>query len=504
MNKELNILILEDVGTDAELMEDELRKEGISFSSKLVESEDDFCRELKEYNPDVILSDYKLPTFNGMSALKLTKEVAPSTPLIIVTGSINEEIAVECMKAGAADYVLKDSLSRLGPTVNAAMEMKKLIEDRRNAEEALRKSEEFNRRIIECSNDCINILDLEGRLLFMNDGGQELLEIDDVNSLLNKSWLEYWEGAEKQLAINALRNALHSNIGTFQGYCPTWKGKPKWWDVVITPMINGEGNVERLLAVSRDITELKNQSAQLMQVERMSTVGTLASGVAHELNNPLMSVLGFTQYCLKHTPDTEKNYDVLRDIEHEATRCVDIVTNLLTFSHMGKEGVEKKQDASCADILERVLKLLSYRIEKERVKITKKYQKGSIDAWVQVNSIQQVFLNIIVNAFDALKTSEKKEIHIEIQYENEITRIVIEDSGSGIPPKNLERIFEPFYTTKEVGSGTGLGLSISKSLVENNNGKLTCESEVGKGTKFIIQLSQTKRELSNEKVRLSN
>jgi DNA-binding NtrC family response regulator len=159
MNKELNILILEDVGTDAELMEDELRKEGISFSSKLVESEDDFCRELKEYNPDVILSDYKLPTFNGMSALKLTKEVAPSTPLIIVTGSINEEIAVECMKAGAADYVLKDSLSRLGPTVNAAMEMKKLIEDRRNAEEALRKSEEFNRRIIECSNDCINILD---------------------------------------------------------------------------------------------------------------------------------------------------------------------------------------------------------------------------------------------------------------------------------------------------------------------------------------------------------
>ena len=91
MNKELNILILEDVATDAELMEDELHKEGISFSSKRVETEDDFCRELKEYNPDVILSDYKLPTFNGMSALKLTKEVSPSTPLIIVTGSINEE-----------------------------------------------------------------------------------------------------------------------------------------------------------------------------------------------------------------------------------------------------------------------------------------------------------------------------------------------------------------------------------------------------------------------------
>jgi len=272
------------------------------------------------------------------------------------------------------------------------------------------------------------------------------------------------------------------------------KGKPKWWNVVVTPISNSEGNVERLLAVAHDITELKNKSAQLMQVERMSTVGTLASGVAHELNNPLMSVLGFTQYCLKHTPDGEKNYDVLKDIEHEAMRCVDIIKNLLTFSHMGKEGVEEKQDASCADILERVLKLLSYRIEKERVIINKNYKKGITDAWIQVNGIQQVFLNIIVNALDALKDSEKKEIHIDIQNEGGITRVIIKDTGSGIPPGNLERIFEPFYTTKEVSKGTGLGLSISKSLVENNNGELICESEVGKETKFIIQLSKTKKE----------
>jgi len=494
MSDELRILILEDVDTDAELMENELRKERISFSSKCVETEDDFCSELKEYNPDVILSDYNLPAFNGMSALKLTKEISPSVPFIIVTGSINEETAVECMKAGAADYVIKEKLSRLGPTVNAALEMKGLIEDRKKAEEALRKSEEFNRRIIESSNDCINILDLEGRLLFMNDGGQELLEIEDINSVLNKSWLEYWEGAEKQLAADALYNALKSNIGTFQGYGPTMKGKPKWWNVVVTPISNSEGNVERLLAVAHDITELKNKSAQLMQVERMSTVGTLASGVAHELNNPLMSVLGFTQYCLKHTPDGEKNYDVLKDIEHEAMRCVDIIKNLLTFSHMGKEGVEEKQDASCADILERVLKLLSYRIEKERVIINKNYKKGITDAWIQVNGIQQVFLNIIVNALDALKDSEKKEIHIDIQNEGGITRVIIKDTGSGIPPGNLERIFEPFYTTKEVSKGTGLGLSISKSLVENNNGELICESEVGKETKFIIQLSKTKKE----------
>ena len=495
MDKELRILILEDVATDAELMEDELRKEINSFSSRRVESEDDFCSKLKEYNPDVILSDYNLPAFNGMSALKLTKEITPTTPFIIVTGSINEETAVECMKAGAADYVLKDKLSHLSKTVNAALEMRALIEDREKAEEALRKSEKFNRQIIESSNDCINMLDLEGRLLFINDKGQELLEIEDINSHLNESWLDYWdENTDRQLAADAIRDAVDRNVGSFQGYCPTMKGKPKWWDVIITPITNIEGKVDRLLAVSRDITELKNKSAKLMQIERMSTVGTLASGVAHELNNPLMSVLGFTQYCLKHTPDSEKNYDVLKDIEHEATRCVDIVKNLLTFSHMGKEGIEEKKEASCADIIERVLKLLSYRIEKERVRFIKNYDKDIIDAFIQVNGMQQVFLNIIVNALDALRESESKEINIDIQHEGDLTKVIIADTGSGIPQKILDRIFEPFYTTKEVGKGTGLGLSISRSIVENNNGLLSCESEEGKGTKFIIQLTKTKEE----------
>lgn len=503
MDKELHILILEDVATDAELMEHELRKEKISFSKKRVETKDDFTKELIDYNPDIILSDYSLPHFDGMSALKLAKDISPAIPFIMVTGSLNEETAVECMKAGAADYVLKDSLSRLGPTVKAALEMKALIADRKKAEEALRESEEFNRRIIECSNDCINILDLKGSLLYMNDGGQELLEIDDINPHLNNSWLEYWQGAEKQLAMEALQNAIKSNVGTFQAYCPTLKGKPKWWDVVITPITNSDGNVERLLAVLHDITEIKNKSAQLMQVERMSTVGTLASGVAHELNNPLMSVLGFTQYCMKHTHQEDKNYAVLQDVEQEAMRCVEIVKNLLTFSHMGKEGIEAKQEASCADIVERVLKLLTYRTEKENVTFIKDYEPGIIDALIQVNGVQQVFLNIIVNALDALKDSDKKEVHIQIQHEGEQTQVIIADSGEGISPKNLERIFEPFFTTKEVGKGTGLGLSISRSIIENNNGILTCESEAGKGTKFTIQLSKTKEELIHEKAHLS-
>lgn len=137
------------------------------------------------------------------------------------------------------------------------------ITSRKKAEEVLRESEEFNRRIIECSNDCINIMDLEGRLLFMNKGSQKLLEIEDVTTVLNESWLDYWEGIDNQSAIAALTKARNGGIGNFQGYCPTMKGIPKWWDVSIVPITSSSGNVEQLLATSRDITESKNAEEAL-------------------------------------------------------------------------------------------------------------------------------------------------------------------------------------------------------------------------------------------------
>lgn len=504
MDKELQILILEDSANDAELMENELRKDNIPFSSKRVETEEEFCKALKDFKPDIILSDYRLPTFDGMSALKLTKEISPLIPFIIITGSINEETAVECMKAGAADYVIKEHLQRLLPTVKAALEMKRLVNDRRNAEEALRMSEEFNRHIIESSNDCIDVLDFEGNLLFINDGGRKLLDVNDITPLLNKSWLNNWEGTEKQLATQALKKAMNGNVGTFQGYFSTPTRIRKWVDVSITPIVDSEGKIERLLSVCRDMTELKNQSIQLMQADRMSIVGTLTSGVAHELNNPLMSVLGFTQYCIKHSTEDDKRYAVLQDIEQEALRCISIVENLLTFSHMGKEGIEEKREVSCADIIERILKLLSFRIERERVKVIKHYSNGVMDARVQVNGIQQVFMNIIVNAMDALKDNDKKEIHINIEHEEGLSRIIIEDTGEGISPDNIGNIFDPFFTTKPVGKGTGLGLSISQSIIEKNDGKLICESEAGKGTKFTIQLTKNKNGVKNEQANISN
>ncbi len=168
MDKELRILILEDSPGDADLMERELRKSHLGFSSKRVETQEDFLQQLAGFAPDIILADYKLPQFDGVTALKLARKITPFTPVIIVTGSLNEEVAVDYMKAGAADYVLKESLTRLGPAVKGTLQKKQIQEEKRRAEDALRRNEQQYRLLVERVADGIGIVQ-KGKFVFIND-----------------------------------------------------------------------------------------------------------------------------------------------------------------------------------------------------------------------------------------------------------------------------------------------------------------------------------------------
>jgi two-component system NtrC family sensor kinase len=202
----------------------------------------------------------------------------------------------------------------------------------------------------------------------------------------------------------------------------------------------------------------------------------------------MMGMLNFAQYCLKHTTEDDPRHPVLQDIERETRRCVDIVRNLTTFSRMGKQGEEEYQKESFATIIDRVVKLLSYRIEKEHVSLTRHVAKGTPKIWMQVNSMQQVLLNLISNALDVLMKSQKKEIHIEVHREGDFVQLTVADSGCGLAPENLEKIYDPFFTTKPVGQGTGLGLTTSRSIIDSHGGDITCESKLGVGTTFKILL----------------
>jgi len=253
-------------------------------------------------------------------------------------------------------------------------------------------------------------------------------------------------------------------------------------------LVKGDIDSKTLWRVMRYAVERRQMQARLVQAEKMSALGTMAAGVAHELLNPMMGMLNFTQYCLKHTAESDPRYPVLQDIERETRRCADIVGNITTFSRTGKQGKEGYQKESFATIIEQVVRLLSYRIEKEHVSLTQDVDENTPGIWMEANSMQQVLLNLISNALDALAESQQKEIHIEVHREDDFIQLTVADSGRGLAPESLEKIYEPFFTTKPIGRGTGLGLATSRSIIESHGGNITCESKLGVGTIFKIIL----------------
>lgn len=235
-------------------------------------------------------------------------------------------------------------------------------------------------------------------------------------------------------------------------------------------------------------TELIETHAQLIQTEKVGALGTMTAGIAHELNNPMMGMLNFTQYCIKHTKNEDKRYAILKDTEREIKRCASIVKNLLTFSRIEKEGEEKLQKMSITTLFERVLRLLAYRIEKENISISQHVDERTPEIMMKVSNLQQVVLNLLGNALDAVRESDKKEIRIGVRPDNGSVQMIVSDSGCGIPSEILPRIFDPFFTTKPTDKGTGLGLSVTRSIIKDHNGEITCKSEVGVGTEFILLL----------------
>ena len=370
--------------------------------------------------------------------------------------------------------------------------------ERKRAEEALRESEEKMRTILDSMPDVVLQLDTNLEIIWANKATHKL-NPHAIGQLCYKALSGRNDECPGCPIVKALKTGeiqrgivhLRSVTGVGESY----------WDDVGVPIKDTRGKITSIVKLAKNVTErkkaekelkklyteLKESQAQLIQSEKMSAVGTLVAGVAHELNNPITAILHFTQYCINHTSEEDRLYTILQDIEKETRYCIDTTQNLLTFSHM-QRGEAIYQKESLNTIFSRVLKLLSYRIEKNNISITKHMGIGIPDILMNVNNMQQVFLNLIDNALDALKESKQKKIDIDILRKDKYVRVTIADSGCGIAPENIDNIFDPFFTTKSVGKGTGLGLSLCHSIIKAHNGEITCESVPGQGTKFKILL----------------
>ncbi|MDD2337080.1 MAG: PAS domain-containing protein, partial [Geobacteraceae bacterium] len=312
--EKLRILINEDMPSDAELLEYEIRKSGFNFISNRVDSREGFLAALEEFCPDLIISDYNLPSFDGMQALALAREISPFIPVIIVTGALNEEIAVECMKAGADDYVLKDNLRRLVPAIGVVMANSKARSERVLAEEQSAASERKMRAVFEHAHDAIFILH-EGIFIDCNPQAEKLFGVARSN-LLNRSLSDFYPKGHKGLAsqdpaAERFRKTLAGEPQNFEWRLQRFDETTFDVDVGLSPIeIDGRLNV---MAILRDITDRKRIEFELRENEKKykdlsQEFNTLLDAIPDPilLQSPSLKIVWANKSAISHfTEDSE-------------------------------------------------------------------------------------------------------------------------------------------------------------------------------------------------------
>jgi PAS domain S-box-containing protein len=259
-----------------------------------------------------------------------------------------------------------------------------------------------------------------------------------------------------------------------------------------SPIFNEEGEVVGTVHITRDITEQKQQNERLMMADRLVSIGELAAGTAHEINNPLTSVIGFSQLLIERDIPDDIRED-LKLIYSEAQRAANVTNNLLTFA---RKHTPVKQPSQINKIIEDVLKLRAYGHKVKGIEVERHLAPDLPEIMVDYFQMQQVFLNIIINAEHSMTEAHNNgTLTITTQKQNSDVSISIADDGTGIPPENLNRIFNPFFTTKEAGKGTGLGLSICHGIVSEHGGKIYAKSRLGKGATVFVELPINGRRL---------
>jgi PAS domain S-box-containing protein len=493
----LRLLLVEDSDDDAELVLRELKRSGFDVAVRRVQTAPSLKAALEE-DWDFVLCDYTMPQLDAPTALRIVRERSVDVPFIVVSGTVGEDTAVEVMRSGANDYLLKGNLTRLGPAITREIREGRARGERRRAERQRQKAEESFRLIIESSPDLI-VVHREGRIVYANPKTLERLGWGDASAI-----------AGQPLSAIVMERDLRTQrppTTTVSDRPPPveqrWKRKDG--SAIAVEAVQGdvvfEGNPATVV-IGRDLTERNQIAAAMIEMDRMAAIGILAAGVGHEINNPLAYVLANLEFVTSELevlvgelpPESYERLEsrivdlsqALADTNHGAQRVRAIVQDLRTFSRGDDETVTL---VDVRQILDSSVRMAAVQI-RQRATIVKTYAEDLPPVLANESRLGQVFLNLVVNAAQALPEGSPTDNRIEMiaRAENGSVLVEIVDTGSGIPEEVLPRIFEPFFTTKPPGQGTGLGLSICHRIVVQLGGAISVTSEIGKGTRFVVRL----------------
>ena len=329
---QFRILLVEDRPEDRELIERELQKAKVLFVSRWVDNREAFLHEVKEFAPDIVLCDFALPQFDAMEAMLILRRYRPDVPFILVTGAQSEEIAVECMKRGADDFILKSTLKRLPSAVLNAVKSRNVRREKETAEKNLRAQEAQVRLVAEHTLDLIYLLDQKGQFTYANPSFKRSLGLDP-GELIGKKAFVLVHPEDKSVARAAFQEALETQTDRTVQF--RYKDKDGAWHLfesVVNWALDENGVASKAVVVARNIEERKRLEDQVRQAQKMEAVGRLAGGVAHDFNNLLTAINGYSDLLLRSLDRMDPRRADVEEIKETAGRAATLTQQLLAFS----------------------------------------------------------------------------------------------------------------------------------------------------------------------------
>ncbi|MGD0884139.1 MAG: ATP-binding protein [Thermodesulfovibrionales bacterium] len=472
-----SILFIDDSLLDHELIRMVFRRYEMDSNLEFVSSAEAGLDTISRQRVKAVFVNQILPDADAFEFLSAMKKLSVGIPVIMMMLQGNEDLERRALREGAHDCMIKsiryfDSLPLI---LDRALARYELDSERADKERLICESRKYWMAIFDAITDFIFITDSNGRILKANRAlalsfGKHPTSIlgQQCDELFGDRSPEIYKGEDNELPQTEERT-IHGETFLVSTFPLTYH------DECLT------------VHVMKNITEMKRLKDQLFHADKLSSLGLLVSGVAHEINNPLTGIIAYTELLRMKVIDQEIEKDFKKILE-SADRCKKIVENLLTFS---RQRTPSRTLESINDIIDRAVDLRSYWLSSSNIEIRKDYGVSQ-SVFVDSQQMQQVILNILLNAEQAIAGSNGRNGKITFVTHPDTDRhrviVRISDNGPGIPEDIVSRIFDPFFTTKQVGAGTGLGLSISHGIVTEHGGSIVVENAEGDGATFIIEL----------------
>ncbi|MEO5969746.1 MAG: ATP-binding protein [Bdellovibrionia bacterium] len=491
----LNLLLIEDSEDDAFLITRELEKGGYQVHCHRIDTVDGLTTALTKKDWDLIICDYSMPGFDALVALAMVKEVKLDIPFIVISGAIGESTAVETMRGGAHDYLMKGNLKRLIPAVSRELHESSLRKMQRFTADALKESEYRFSLFVGAVKECaIFMTDSNGNIIHWNPGAENMTGYKSEEVVGGHYSSFYREKESNPEASNLkLDVAIKQGVSTAEGWRIRKDNSVFWADELISSVRNESRQLTGFVTIVRDITlrkqaedELKNAREKALEASRLKS--DFLANISHELRTPLNGILGMCELILS-TPLNEEQSELFQTLQESGELLLEIVSGLLDFSKIesGKIKIENI-DFSVEELVEKEISVIKFKVHKKNI-FLKMEIAPDVPKWVRGDpgKLGQVLLNLLDNA---AKFTEKGGVTLRTSLDSHPSTLKFEivDTGIGLLESTIKKLFNPFIqadgsTTRKYG-GTGLGLSITKKLVEFMGGQIGVNSVLGHGSTF--------------------